>query len=106
FGDRTTQALWKYLWTRKPAHPGINAVFLGRAGRPLTGHIAHRFARIAKRAGLRRANPQLWRHSSATNMLRLGVPTAVVQRILGHAHITTTELYTHLVPDDIRVAYR
>ena len=56
-------------------------------------------------AGLRgRHYPHKWRHTFATEMVRAGVDIHVVQRLLGHAHISSTVGYTHLAIDDLRAA--
>jgi site-specific recombinase XerD len=43
----------------------------------------------------------MWRHTAATEMLRAGASTSQVQRILGHEHVLTTEVYVHLTLDDM-----
>jgi len=48
--------------------------------------------------------PHKWRHTFATEMVRAGVDIHVVQRLLGHAHISSTVGYTHLAIDDLRAA--
>lgn len=45
--------------------------------------------------------PHRWRHTYATHLLRQGVDVAVVQQLLGHASITTTSVYLHLIRDDL-----
>jgi integrase/recombinase XerD len=84
-----------------------DAVFLNRRGERLTrqgfwlilkGH--------AKAAGLdSKITPHTLRHSFATHMLRGGAPLRHVQELLGHASITTTQVYTHLTDDHVRAEY-
>jgi site-specific recombinase XerD len=56
-----------------------------------------RVARAAKSAGVsRRVTPHMLRHSAATQLIEAGVDIRYIQRLLGHASLTTTEVYTHV----------
>ena len=60
----------------------------------------------AKRCGINKSiTPHTLRHSFATHLLRGGAPLRHVQEILGHASITTTQVYTHLTSDHVRAEY-
>ena len=84
-----------------------DAMFLNRRGERLTrqgfwlilkGH--------ARRAGLNgKVTPHTLRHSFATHLLRGGAPLRHVQELLGHASITTTQVYTHLTSEHVRAEY-
>ena len=83
------------------------AVFLNRRGERLTRQGFWLILRgLAKRAGVqRKLSPHTLRHSFATHLLRGGAPLRHVQELLGHASITTTQIYTHLTSEHVRTEY-
>lgn len=62
--------------------------------------------RIGNKAGVKGLRPHILRHTFATTAIRRGIPLPVVQRILGHKDIKTTQIYTHLVLGDLEKIYR
>ncbi|UCF21737.1 MAG: site-specific tyrosine recombinase XerD [Gemmatimonadota bacterium] len=84
----------------RKGHPqsGPGALFLGRRGGSLTRKGAWQIIkRHAVRAGLqKRVTPHTLRHTFATHLLQGGADIAAVQEMLGHADISTTQIYTHL----------
>jgi integrase/recombinase XerD len=91
-------------WNRRS---DAEAVFLNQRGTRLTRQGAHLIVRHhAKRAGLaEHVSPHVLRHSCATHMLARGADIRVVQEMLGHASIATTQLYTKVSAEHLRAAY-
>ncbi len=83
-------------------------VFRSPRGGPLTRQGFWKIiGQVARAAGLRGgAHPHQLRHSFATHLLRGGADLRSVQTLLGHAHVVTTEIYTHVTRDHIKDAHR
>jgi integrase/recombinase XerD len=81
-------------------------LFLARSGRRLTRQRVWQMVRTASVASGRHASPHMLRHSCATHMVENGADLRTVQTILGHADISTTQVYTHLALDRLRTVYQ
>lgn len=83
-----------------------SAVFLNARGTRLSRQSVHAMCeRYGRAAGIEGLHPHTLRHSFATHMLAGGADLRVLQEILGHADISTTQLYTHLDQTQLREVY-
>lgn len=112
-GAYAVEAVEAYLVRARPALAaagrGGSAVFLNTRGARLSRQSAWAVLRTAaERAGLPGAahvSPHTLRHSFATHLLAGGADVRVVQELLGHASVTTTQIYTRVTPDTLREVY-
>ncbi len=107
-GRHAVDSLRRYLETARPLlqekRKASRYLFLGRwNARPLTRQaICNLLRRRARRAELTHVHPHMLRHSAATHMMNHGADLRVIQEVLGHADIGTTELYTHSSQERVR----
>ncbi len=114
-GSYAVAAIGAYLTRSRPhlvaAGRGSHAVFLNARGGPLSRQSAWTILRrAAERAGLpadgpHGVSPHTLRHSYATHLLDGGADVRVVQELLGHASVTTTQVYTLVTVDRLREVY-
>lgn len=81
-------------------------VFIARGARPLTRQRIWQLVQAAARATGRPASPHMLRHSAATHMVEGGADLRTVQTILGHADISTTQVYTHMAMDRLKAVHK
>lgn len=80
-------------------------VFVRRGGGRLTRQRVWQMVKAASASG-RHASPHMLRHSCATHMVENGADLRTVQTILGHADVSTTQVYTHVALDRLKSVYR
>jgi integrase/recombinase XerD len=119
-GRSAQEALTQYLAESRPAlaagkRSGATVaaaatnsplLFVARGGSKLTRQRIWQMVRTASAASGRTASPHMLRHSCATHMVENGADLRTVQTILGHADISTTQVYTHLALDRLRTVYQ
>jgi integrase/recombinase XerD len=108
--EQATEAIVDYLTEARPLvvrNKNEKALFVNRRGERLTRQGFWLILKgYAKAANLRDdVTPHTLRHSFATHMLRGGMPLRHVQEMLGHANISTTQVYTHLATEHVREVY-
>ncbi|HWP65274.1 MAG TPA: tyrosine recombinase [Candidatus Limnocylindria bacterium] len=110
-GTAAREALMAYLADERPRLLGARSspvVFIRRGGHPLSRQTVWKLVkRRAAAAGVRtRVSPHTLRHSFATDLLEGGADLRVVQTLLGHADVGTTQIYTHVAPERLRAVHR
>jgi len=103
-GDTALLAIRKYLDKRKKE---TAAIFLNNNGRRITSRGVH-FVLIKyfKAAGIKPGiSAHTFRHSFATHLLNRGANLRIVQELLGHANLSTTQIYTHLTTEKLKSVY-
>ncbi len=102
-GEHAYHWMTRYLEDARPhlARRPVSALFLNNRGQQLSRKgMWKRFREIAERAGVE-AKVHTLRHSFATHLLEGGADLRAVQELLGHADISTTQIYTHVDKDEL-----
>ncbi len=109
-GKPAAEALTQYLSYGRPKMLGrrnTNALFINRYGERIAERrIQYLIKKYAKQAGIKgRVFPHILRHTFATHMLDGGADLRVVQELLGHVNLASTQIYTHVTRSQMRTRY-
>jgi integrase/recombinase XerD len=108
--DAAASWLHEYLtvvrprWTHR--RPLERALFLSNRGTPLSTNAARQAIwNLCRKARLARISPHAIRHAAATHMVAAGADVRHVQKLLGHEAISSTQIYTRVVPTDVKATH-
>jgi integrase/recombinase XerD len=107
-GALAVEALQRYLRESRGVLAGKKTsalLFVGIGGRRLTRQRVWQLVRNSALATGRHVSPHMLRHSCATHMVENGADLRTVQTILGHADVSTTQIYTHVALDRLKSVY-
>lgn len=109
-GSAAMHTLQRYLKAARPhwakRAPKEPALFLSHhAERITTGNVRQMLLKYSGQAGLKRISPHALRHAAATHMVQAGANLRHVQKLLGHASLTSTQIYTRVVPKDVKATH-
>jgi len=109
-GKPATEAVSNYLEQGRPRLLGerkTNALFINRYGQRIPERRVQKMLEgYAKKAGIeKRVHPHILRHTFATHLLDGGADLRVVQELLGHAQLSSTQIYTHVTKSQARKVY-
>jgi len=110
FGKMAKEGIARYMERSRPGFlkkKVSNFLFLTRLGRPMSRQTFWKtIKKYAREAGIKkRIAPHSLRHSFATHILERGADLRVVQELLGHADISTTQIYTHVTKDRLKAIH-
>ena len=108
-GRAAAEAVATYLTGARPMLSGERpspSLFIARGGKPISRQRVWQLVDRASEAAGRHASPHMLRHSCATHMVENGADLRTVQTILGHADISTTQVYTHVALDRLKTVFR
>lgn len=108
-GPELCDTLRQYMHLRNATFAdGATRLFLGKKGRPLTEEQLRQIVRdsLSMVSTAPKRSPHVLRHTFATAMLNAGADLASIQKLLGHASLNTTQVYTHVSFEELKNAYQ
>lgn len=110
FGEELEQTIKEYLEARQQAVPMISypSLFVSVKGSALRESAVSKIVKdnLSKVTTMSKRSPHVLRHTFATAMLNNNADLASIQKLLGHASVATTEIYTHVSFEDLKNAYK
>jgi len=104
--QRYEREVRRELAARRAGQRGSPRLFLNARGGPLSRVGFWKILKnYARRAGLSAVSPHVLRHSFATHLLQRGADLRAIQTMLGHADLSTTQIYTHVLEARLRTVY-
>jgi integrase/recombinase XerD len=115
-GGQAIAAINDYVQTLRPTLVAVKTtrakashshLFLTRSGGPMTRIVLWQLVqRLSRQAGLRSIHPHTLRHTFATHLLSGGADLRIVQELLGHSNVATTQIYTHVDADRLKEVHK
>jgi len=107
FEENTENAIVQYLRVRAVPQEGTPLFTSTRRKRITPRSVELMIQKYARQAGItKKVTPHVLRHTMATSLLKHGADIRIIQQLLGHSSLSTTEIYTHVDEEMLRQAYR
>ena len=106
-GSKAKENLRAWIEDGRPlTHPTTDNIILNPRGKPMTRMGAWKIVQLHTAHLAKQVSPHTFRHSFATHCLEAGMDLRVLQELLGHADISTTQIYTHIDKEFIKQEHR
>ena len=106
-GSKAKENLKVWIEEGRPlTHPTTDNIILNSRGKPMTRMGAWKIVQLHTAHLSKQVSPHTFRHSFATHCLEAGMDLRVLQELLGHADISTTQIYTHIDKEFIKQEHR